>query len=185
MKSCRLGHSAAFFFLPGLFFFVAASVRFPALTDSLNVLPAVKAGRLEGGKSSSAPVDGFLPLRAARDRFAKVPKPRRRTELPRMTSSMIVSKTAGKHHASAGSKDFTELYPSNKQVCFVCPEAGSEQSSKAPSLPALTAESADTFVSNLPCATMVSTSCALLTGVSAFFVEAFVAMQRAPAARLS
>ena len=86
-------HSAAFFFLPTAFF-GAGSLRFPALTESLKVFPAVKAGELDAGKSKASPVLGFLPVRAGLALFEKAPKPMRRTVFPTITWSMIVSNTA-------------------------------------------------------------------------------------------
>ncbi len=87
-------HQSVLFFFRRAAFFGAGSVRFPALTDSLKVFPAVKAGALEAGRSSSAPVAGFLPFRAARDRFSKDPKPTSRTVFPEMTWSIMVLITA-------------------------------------------------------------------------------------------
>ena len=45
------------------------------LTASLSALPALKAGTLEAAILISLPVCGLRPLRAARSRTSKLPKP--------------------------------------------------------------------------------------------------------------
>lgn len=44
-------------------------------TASLSALPGLKAGTLEAAISISLPVCGLRPLRAARSRTSKLPKP--------------------------------------------------------------------------------------------------------------
>lgn len=59
--------------------------------ESLNVLPALKAGTVEAGMSIVAPVAGLCPVRAGLLRDSNVPKPVNRTESPFTTASVIAA----------------------------------------------------------------------------------------------
>lgn len=64
------------------------------LTASFNALPALNAGTLLAGISISLPVWGLRPLRAARSRTSKFPKPINWTFSPLESDCWIDSKTA-------------------------------------------------------------------------------------------
>ena len=64
------------------------------LTASLKSLPALKAGAFAAAISISAPVCGLRPLRAARSRTSKVPKPTKATFSPLASSFLITSNNA-------------------------------------------------------------------------------------------
>ena len=66
------------------------------LTNSLNFLPAEKAGTVLAAIFNSAPVCGFLPVLAALFLDSNVPKPTKVTFLPLATVFSIVSKVADK-----------------------------------------------------------------------------------------
>ena len=62
----------------------------------MKALPALKAGTFAAGISTSAPVLGFLPLRAALWRVSKVPKPTTETLSPFLSASVIVPRSASR-----------------------------------------------------------------------------------------
>ncbi|BAM61482.1 DNA-binding protein HU [Streptococcus dysgalactiae subsp. equisimilis RE378] len=64
------------------------------LTASLRALPALKAGTFEAAISISAPVCGLRPLRAARSRTSKLPKPINCTFSPSARKASIAENTA-------------------------------------------------------------------------------------------
>lgn len=66
--------------------------QLPAFTTPLNVDPAENAGPTLSGMSMTSPVEGLRPLRAARVRGLKLPKPGMVTVLPSATDSMISSR---------------------------------------------------------------------------------------------
>ena len=70
-------------------------------TNSLNFLPAEKAGTVLAAIFNTAPVCGFLPVLAALLRGSKVPKPTKVTFLPLATVFWIVSKVAAITSADA------------------------------------------------------------------------------------
>ncbi|MNL40936.1 hypothetical protein D3C87_1633170 [compost metagenome] len=59
------------------YFAALSALRFAALgsTTALNLAPATNFGTVLAGIFSAAPVDGFLPVRAARLADLKVPNP--------------------------------------------------------------------------------------------------------------
>src|SRR5690606_20009916 len=63
-------------------------------TRSLSLEPALNAGALLAAIWSSAPVCGLRPVRAARSRTSKVPKPGNETLLPLASSAPMASRTA-------------------------------------------------------------------------------------------
>src|SRR5690606_34427247 len=77
-----------------------SALRLAALgsTTALNFAPATNFGTVVAGIFRAAPVDGFLPVRAARLADLKVPKPTSCTASPFLTAvwmgSIRVSKTA-------------------------------------------------------------------------------------------
>jgi hypothetical protein len=80
---------AAAFFLVA--FFTAMGAPSLGFNADLNVEPVANRTPFDAGIGTTAPVRGFLPIRAARRIGLKVPNPMTDTFLPERTSAMIVS----------------------------------------------------------------------------------------------
>ena len=76
------------------FYLYPSAYFLPPFTAALSVAPALNAGTLEAPIFSSSPVLGLRPVRAARLRASKVPKPTNEMESPVFRVSEMISSIA-------------------------------------------------------------------------------------------